>query len=95
MWIRHVLVPDLTDDEKGLQDLAAFVRSLKTVSRVEILPYHTLGLFKWENLGIDYPLKDARVPTEDEVKRAEAILGIEKGETVQTADCDSDALKGC
>lgn len=95
MWIRHVLVPDLTDDEKGLQDLAAFVRSLKTVSRVEILPYHTLGLFKWENLGIDYPLKDARVPTEDEVKRAEAILGIEKGETVQTSDCDSDALKGC
>ena len=65
MWIRHVLVPELTDDESGLKDMSAFIKSLKTVKRVEVLPYHTLGLFKWEKLGIDYSLKDARVPTDE------------------------------
>ncbi|MCR5469043.1 MAG: pyruvate formate lyase-activating protein [Lachnospiraceae bacterium] len=78
MWIRHVLVPELTDDETGLKDLADFISTLKTVERVEILPYHTLGTFKWEKLGIKYPLEGYRVPTEDEVEKAEKILGIEK-----------------
>ena len=78
MWIRHVLVPGLTDDEEGLKALADFIKTLKTVSRVEILPYHTLGVFKWEKLGINYPLEEVRVPTDEEVKRAEAILGINK-----------------
>ena len=50
----------------------------KSVSRVEVLPYHTLGLFKWENLGVDYPLEGVRTPTEDEVKKAEDILGVVK-----------------
>ena len=76
MWIRHVLVPGLTDDEAGLVALKGFIGELKTVSRVEILPYHTLGLFKWENLGIDYPLDGVKTPTDEEVKRAEGILGI-------------------
>ncbi|MBR1390677.1 MAG: pyruvate formate lyase-activating protein [Lachnospiraceae bacterium] len=78
MWIRHVLVPELTDDEEGLKKLNEFIKSLKTVKRVEILPYHTLGTFKWENLGIEYPLKDVRVPTEEEVKKAEDLLEIVK-----------------
>lgn len=77
MWIRHVLVPGLTDDEKGLKDLSAFIKTLKTVSRTEILPYHTLGTFKWENLNIPYPLDGVPTPTAEEVARAEAILGIE------------------
>lgn len=76
MWIRHVLVPGLTDDEEGLRELNDFIKSLKTVSRVEILPYHTLGLFKWENLGIKYPLEGVPTPTKEEVKKAEEILGI-------------------
>ena len=76
MWIRHVLVPGLTDDEAGLVALKGFIDELKTVSRVEILPYHTHGLFKWENLGIDYPLDGVKTPTDEEVKRAEGILGI-------------------
>lgn len=46
LWIRHVLVPGLTDDEDGLRKTAEFISSLKTVQRVEVLPYHTLGLFK-------------------------------------------------
>ena len=78
LWIRHVLVPDLTDDEKGLADLKHFIDGLKTVKRVEILPYHTLGLFKWEKLGIKYPLEGVQPPSEEAVAKAEKILGIEK-----------------
>lgn len=78
MWIRHVLVPDLTDDEEGLKELNTFIKSLKTVTRVEILPYHTLGKFKWEKLGIDYPLEGVRTPSEEEVKAAEDLLEIVK-----------------
>src|SRR5699024_11457109 len=48
LWIRHVLVPGLTDDEDGLRRTDAFIASLPTVQRVEVLPYHTLGLFKWQ-----------------------------------------------
>ena len=76
MWIRHVLVPGLTDDEEGLVALRDFIAELKTVTRVEILPYHTRGLFKWEKLGINYPLDGVATPTDEEVKRAESILGI-------------------
>lgn len=78
MWIRHVLVPELTDDEDGLLKLKDFIRELKTVRRVEVLPYHTLGEFKWKNLGIDYPLAGVRVPTQEEVKRAEEILEVQQ-----------------
>ena len=76
MWIRHVLVPDLTDDEEGLQALRAKLDQWTSVERVEILPYHTLGLFKWKNLGIVYPLEGVRTPTLEEVEKAEKILGI-------------------
>lgn len=78
MWIRRVLVPGLTDDRKELAQLRALLDQLKTVQRVEILPYHTLGTFKWENLGIPYSLEGVRPPTEDEVLEAESILGISK-----------------
>lgn len=74
LWIRHVLVPGLTDDEDGLRRTAQFIDSLKTVQRVEVLPYHTLGLFKWEKLGIPYSLKDAVPPTAEQVQRAEQLL---------------------
>ncbi len=76
MWIRHVLVPGLTDDEEGLHKLKDFLDTLKTVERTEILPYHTLGVYKWENLGIKYTLEDVPTPTAEEVEKAEKILGI-------------------
>lgn len=76
MWIRHVLVPGLTDDEEGLRRTSDFIKSLSTVKRVEVLPYHTLGLFKWEKLGIDYSLKDVRVPTDEEIRKAEELLCV-------------------
>ncbi len=78
MWIRHVLVPGVTDDESGLIEMKRFIDTLNGVERVEILPYHTLGMFKWEKLGIPYPLDGVRTPTEEEVKKAEEILGIKK-----------------
>lgn len=74
MWIRHVLVPGLTDDEDGLRQTATFLDTLKTVERVEVLPYHTLGLFKWQKLGIAYPLPDAVPPTPEQLRRAEELL---------------------
>ncbi len=76
MWIRHVLVPGLTDSEDGLEALYAFLQELKGVERVEILPYHTMGVHKWEALGIPYSLKNVLPPTEEEVRRAEEILRI-------------------
>ena len=74
MWIRHVLVPGLTDEEWGLAEMGRFIQSLSTVQRVEVLPYHPLGLFKWKQLGIPYPLEDAVPPTADQVRRAEQLL---------------------
>ena len=74
MWIRHVLVPGITDDEGQLLLLRAFIDTLKTVDRVEILPYHTLGVFKWKELGIPYRLEGVKPPTEEQVQRAGEIL---------------------
>ena len=76
MWIRHVLVPGLTDSRESLEALYDFIRELKSVERVEILPYHTMGVHKWEALGIPYYLKNVLPPTEEEVRRAEEILRI-------------------
>lgn len=75
MWIRHVLVPGVTDAKEQLEELRAFVHSLSSVTRFEILPYHTLGVFKWENLNIPYTLTDIDPPTKDEMKRANKLLG--------------------
>ena len=68
----------LTDDEDGLRKTADFIRSLNTVQRVEVLPYHTLGLFKWQKLGIPYPLPDAVPPTAEQVQRAEELLEVSR-----------------
>ena len=78
LWIRHVLVPGLTDDEDGLRRTGAFIASLPTVQRVEVLPYHTLGLFKWQKLGIPYSLADAVPPTDEQVRRAEELLMVDR-----------------
>ena len=74
MWIRHVLVPGYTDDEGDLEKLRDFVKSLKTVDRFEILPYHTLGVFKWKELRMDYTLEDVAPPTGEQIERANNIL---------------------
>ena len=66
MWIRHVLVPGLTDDREGLACLRTFMDGLKTVEKFEILPYHTLGTLKWEEMGLEYSLDAILPPTEEE-----------------------------
>ncbi len=76
MWIRHVLVPGLTDDDGYLQRLSGFIKTLNTVERVEVLPYHTMGKVKYEKLGLSYPLKDTLPPTAERVQNAKKILGI-------------------
>ena len=58
VWIRHVVVPGLTDDDTLLDELVEFVRHYKVVRKIEWLPYHTMGVFKYEELGLDYPLAD-------------------------------------
>lgn len=78
VWIRHVLVPTLTDDENDLEELNDFISGLSNVEKVEILPYHTLGKFKWDNLKIPYRLDGIKPPSEDLVKKANEILHTDK-----------------
>ncbi len=73
-WIRHVLVPGYTDDEPSLRSLNTFLRTLHNIERIEVLPYHTMGKYKWQKLGIPYRLEGVEPPTHEAVTRAEAIL---------------------
>lgn len=77
MWIRHVLVPEITTDEKYLKQLREFIDTLKTVDRVEVLPYHTLGVFKWKELGIPYQLEGVEPPTKEQIECAKRILNCQ------------------
>lgn len=76
IWIRQVLVPDYTDDENDLLKLKDFLNTLKTVEKVEILPYHNMGEFKWKKLGFSYPLEGVREANQADVDRAKKILGL-------------------
>lgn len=76
MWIRQVLVPGYTDDEQDLIKLKEFISSLKTVEKVQVLPYHSMGKYKWEKLLKKYELEDIRNATQEDVERAKNILGI-------------------
>lgn len=70
IWLRYVLVPGLTDSEKDLEDLARFLSSLSNIERMDILPFHKMGEYKWEQLGYKYELADTLEPTKDEVLKA-------------------------
>ncbi|XJZ25803.1 pyruvate formate-lyase-activating protein [Bacillota bacterium Lsc_1132] len=74
VWIRHVLVPTVTDDDGDLQKLGDYIGTLDNVQKIEILPYHKLGVYKWEALGYDYPLKKVEPPTEAMVSLANELL---------------------
>ena len=76
MWIRHVLVPGWTTGEDDLSRLSDFIASLKTVDRVEVLPYHAMALHKYEELRLPYRLGDTPAPTAEEIARAEEILRV-------------------
>ena len=76
MWIRQVIVPDYTDNEEDLLKLKTFISTLETVDKVEILPYHDMGKYKWKKLGFNYELENVRAANEEDIKRAKKILGI-------------------
>ncbi len=75
MWIRHVLVPERNDRDDYLIRLREFIDTLKTVEKVEVLPYHTLGVHKWQTLGIPYELDGIDPPTKERIANARKILG--------------------
>lgn len=76
IWIRQVIIPGITDNKEDLIELKKFINSLKTVQKVELLPYHNLGEYKWKELGFEYKLKDIRTANDDDIKRAKEILNI-------------------
>lgn len=76
MWIRQVLVPGYTDDKFDLKKLKNFIDTLTNVEKVEILPYHNLGSFKWEELGEKYELENVIPPSQEEIDKAKNILEI-------------------
>ena len=73
IWIRQVLIPGITDKKDDLLKLKEFLNSIK-VEKFEFLPYHDLGKYKWEKLGIPYELEDVRTANSEDVKEAEKIL---------------------
>lgn len=77
-WIRHVLVPGGSDNDVYLHRLRAFIDTLEHVEKVEVLPYHTLGSYKWEQLGLEYPLQGVEPPTPERIQNAEQILVNQK-----------------
>ena len=74
VWIRQVLIPGITDDAEDLKNLGQFISTLNNVSRVELLPYHGMGIHKWESMGLEYELKDIKEPTDKDIKRASKII---------------------
>jgi pyruvate formate lyase activating enzyme len=74
MWVRFVLVPGLTDGEGNIEGVARFVAMLSSVERLEVLPFHKMGEYKWEALGYEYTLGDTRTPSPEEVAAAEEIF---------------------
>lgn len=80
IWIRYVLVPGLTDDEDDLIATSNFISSLNNVEKIDVLPYHSLGVAKYEEMNIPYPLKDTYPPDPLSITKAEKILnsGLKK-----------------
>lgn len=75
VWIRHVLVPDYTDEDGALKRLRELLDTLDNIERIELLPYHTMGEVKYERAGIPYPLKGVQPPQRERVENAKNILG--------------------
>ena len=74
VWIRHVVVPGITDDEQSLAKLGAFIATLHNVVSLDVLPYHVLGVAKYEQLGLEYPLKGLEAATAQQAQQAKQII---------------------
>ncbi|EOT29680.1 pyruvate formate-lyase-activating protein [Enterococcus saccharolyticus] len=78
VWIRHVLVPQRSDYDEFLIRLDDFIQTLDNVDKVEVLPYHTMGKYKWDELGLKYPLEGIEPPGQDRVKNAKDLLHVDQ-----------------
>ena len=76
VWIRQVLVPGYTDNEQDLIKLKNFISSHNNVEKIELLPYHDMGKYKWKKLNLEYPLEDVPPASEEDIKKAKKILEI-------------------
>ena len=74
IWIRHVLVPGITDDDNYLRETRKFIEKLSNVQKVEVLPYHSMGQMKFKELGIPYQLEGVESPSQERVDNAREIL---------------------
>ncbi len=74
VWIRHVIVPTITDNEQYLTELGYFIKQLKTVKALDVLPYHNMAVSKYEQLGINYKLKDIPPATKEQTIKARDII---------------------
>jgi pyruvate formate lyase activating enzyme len=74
IWVRFVLVPGLTDDPEDIRQIANFARSLGNVNRVDVLPFHQMGRYKWQKLGIPYTLEAVEPPSNELVERTLAVF---------------------
>lgn len=79
LWIRHVVVPGITDNDEYLYKLGYFIGGLKTLKALDVLPYHTMGKPKYDKLGMDYPLKDTPA--------------MEKSQLIEKKQCILDGIK--
>lgn len=74
LWIRIVYIPGITDKNDSLEKCKQFIKTLKSVKKVEVLPYHEMGKYKWEELGLKYHLKNIRIPTVQECRKIQEFL---------------------
>jgi pyruvate formate lyase activating enzyme len=74
MWLRYVLIPEITNTPELLHAMGEYFKDYKTIEKIELQPYHKLGVHKWEALGWEYQLKDARENTKAEIEAAVCIL---------------------
>lgn len=82
IWIRYVVVPGITDTNEDLLAMAEFIRKMDSVSRIDLLPYHTLGRHKWALLHLTYPLAEIPLPNSDELERIKHLLENNSGKPV-------------
>lgn len=86
VWIRHVLIENITMNDKYLYQLGEFIATLENVQGIEVLPYHKMAINKYERLGMEYELKDLRATTDEEAKRAREIILYARQQTLKVKE---------
>ncbi|NMA65361.1 MAG: pyruvate formate lyase-activating protein [Clostridiaceae bacterium] len=74
VWIRHVVVPGITENYDDIEEMGKYLSNYKVISRIEILPFHKMGEYKWKELGLDYELEKILPPEKESIKKIKNIL---------------------